>query len=211
MNKFNVYEATEDIPYEELTEVLNTAYGELLEKNLNYAAARQNVEKTKERIKDGICIIVEKDKKIVGTLTYHVYEKKEKSKWYIDGKYIVVTQFAVLPEYRKDKVVFFLARRLMKDIAKDKEIACVIADTSVEANHLVKDYVNSGMQIVDYISWVGTNYYSYVFRKRINGVEFEDSYCEKKLKTAKWKCRLQYKKNGSKTILGKIIMQIKGK
>ena len=79
MNKFNVYEATEDIPYEELTEVLNTAYGELLEKNLNYAAARQNVEKTKERIlhEYSNLKIVEM---VDNAISYPIEERKSKAK-----------------------------------------------------------------------------------------------------------------------------------
>ena len=209
MGKIKIYEEKGNIPYEEITKVLNLAYKELLDQSLSYAAATQTVEKTKARMKNGVCMIAEIDGKIVGTLTYHVHEKKENSKWYIDGKYIVLTQLAVLPEYREHNVYLCLASNFLRKVRKDKEIACLIADTSVEAERLVKGYVSLGMQIVDYVSWPGTNYYSYVFCKTINGKKFQDEYCEKRLKIAKLKCKLQYKKNGQKRVLGKIVTVIK--
>lgn len=209
MDEIKVYEVKENIPYEEITKVLNEAYEELLQKNLKYAATRQNTEKTRDRIKGGTCLIAEKNGKIVGTVTYHIREKRPGAKWYIDGKYVTFSQLGILPEYRKDNILIYMGKYLMRTVFRDKELSCVLLDTSEEAEHLVKQYVAFGMQIVDYISWRGTNYYSYVFRKEVNGKKFDDDFCKRKLKIAKIKCRLQFKVDGNKTILGKFSNLIK--
>ena len=49
MSKIKIYEEKENIPYEEITKVLNLAYKELLDQSLSYAAATQTVESTNER------------------------------------------------------------------------------------------------------------------------------------------------------------------
>lgn len=71
MGKIKIYEEKENIPYEEITKVLNLAYKELLDQSLSYAAATQTVERTKARMKDGVCMIAEIDGKDVWYLTAH--------------------------------------------------------------------------------------------------------------------------------------------
>lgn len=202
---------TDDIPYQELTEVLNIAYSDWKKEQLEYKAVNQTEEDTRNRIKGGWCMIAYVEEKIVGTMTLHVVEKV-KRKWYEDKKYITLTQLAVLQEYRDSgvllRMMFYLKNSIIK---KDKSIESLIGDTSTEAHELLSTYLKVGAQVVDVISWHGTNYYSYILRYPFTGQCYSDKYCRYKVKLAKLRCYGMYKKTGElRTIfrVGKKIIRI---
>ena len=189
--KVKIYEMSGkdgNIPYDELTILLNKAYQDLYGMGLNYGAATQTADVTRARIGDGNCIVAEYEGKIVGTISYNIVEPGEDRRWYEDDKYLYFNQFAIDPDYRDKDVIMHLGMYIHTMTKKDTTIQSVMADTSEQAEHLVKTYTKyMGMQIVDYIKWPGTNYNSYVFRRQIHGRKLSKAECEKHLKQSKQK------------------------
>lgn len=206
--KIQIVEDEKMIPFEEITQVLNESYKSLTLKNLNYKATTQSVEDTKQRIDGGLCTLAYYEGKLVGTMTSHIVQNK-KRKWYEDKKYISITQLAVLPEYRDKGVLIQLVLYFKRNIIKkDTSIESLICDTAVNAKHLVEAYLGLGAQIVDYVSWSGTNYYSYVMRYAFTGKKYSDRFCKYKLCLAKFRCHLLYTKEGNRRKIFRIIRSL---
>lgn len=202
---FEIYEATGDkIPYEELTILLHKAYKKHTDNNLDYAAAKQDIETTKNRIGNGSCILIRYKDKLVGTITFK--EATNKSfRWYERGHNVYLSQMAVDPDYSDAKVYFRLMSYLNKKSKECSYDAC-IADTSEKATKLTKHYLKLGYQIVAYKSWSGTNYYSYIFRKPINnGKVYSDRFCKIMFTLSKICCITLKKENGEYRLPFKIV------
>ena len=211
MNDIEVYELTENIPYEEITQLLNRAFAELKEQKLDYAAASQTPEVTKARIDGGSCVLARVSGQLVGTMSYHICHNEGTGKWYEDDTYISFSQMAIDPDYRNNGVMMEMMKYLMIHVLRDKEIKSTISDTSMKADHLVKTYVKTGMQIVDVISWPGTNYYSYVFRRALRDNRYPDELCRRRVRQAYVKCVLKYTRYGKKRFWYKVYSRIRRK
>jgi hypothetical protein len=188
-----------DFPYEEITELLHESYKGHLEAGRNYLAAVQSVEQTKERLQGAYCVVAYDEDRLVGTMAFRICRKEPgaRRKWYEDDVYVYGGQLAVLPSYRDTKVFALMALKASR-LKEIREAKSSIADTSVEAHELVASYLKMGYQIVDLVSWETTNYYSYVFRKKMTGRAYSDAYCRFRFEISKLLCKLQYKKNGER-------------
>lgn len=195
------------VPYEEITKVLNLSYEDWVNKNLLYRAATQTVTMTMERMKEGFCILAYEAGKIIGVVTVHIIQKeKEKRKWYEDEKYGEISQLAVLPQYRNGKVLVGLILYGRKCIFnKEQGLASFLFDTSVQANSLLRMYIGVGSQIVDYISWSGTNYYSYVLRYPLLKNRLNETYCKFRVCVACLWCHISYTKTGKQRKLYRLV------
>ncbi|MDD3139694.1 MAG: GNAT family N-acetyltransferase [Lachnospiraceae bacterium] len=205
MGKLEIYEYNqgEEIPYAEITNILNKSYHEYEDAGLDYAAATQDIETTKKRMENAHCIVVKDADVIVGSLTYKIYirEEVQKRKWYEDNRIATIEQLAVLPEYRDSKAMLLMGIYMLRRLMKSPEhIESVIIDTSCEAKRLVRAYVGIGFQIVDLKSWETTNYYSYIFRGTLNGRKYSDRYCQLRFAISSFCVKMQYDKYGKKRI-----------
>lgn len=188
-----------DFPCEEITELLHESYKEHLEAGRKYYAAVQSVEQTRARLEGSYCVLAYDGDKLVGTLSFRIHRKEDTSsrKWYEDDTYIYVGQLAVLPAYRNTKVLALMGLETSR-LKEIRECKSAIADTAINAQALVQSYLKLGFQIVDLISWDTTNYYSYVFRRRISGKEFSDNYCKFRFAVSRLLCMIRYTQNGKK-------------
>ncbi len=188
-----------DFPCEEITELLHESYKEHLEAGRRYFAAIQTVEQTRERLEGTYCVVAYDGDRLVGTLSFRIYHKEDvhNRKWYEDDTYLYIGQLAVLPSYRKSKALVLMAMKA-STLEEVKECKSAFTDTSTEADALVESYLKLGFQIVDFISWETTNYYSYVFRREITGKKFSDAYCMLRFNISKMLCMIQYTKDGKK-------------
>lgn len=188
-----------NLPYEEITELLHLSYAEHLQAGRNYAAAVQDVETTKKRLEGHIVVLMYEGDTLVGTSSYKQCYKKpgDYRKWYQDDYYVEAAQTAIHPDHRT-KGAFMKMALVMFKMDEIKNCDAVMADTSVEAEELIKGYLNMGMQIVDMVSWPNTNYYSYIFRRPIKGERIDEKLLKKKMFWAKLKCKIRYSKTGRK-------------
>ena len=200
MSKMRVEVLTENFPYEDITELLHASYKEHLDAGRNYLAATQTVEDTKRRLEGKMCALCyDENDRLVGSIAGKLVKKEPgaQRKWYEDDSFIYIDQMAVRPECRKDNILAIMTLKLMRNKLV-RSVDSWMSDTSVKADGLVKAYVGLGFQIVDLVSWDTTNYYSYVFRKPINGKQYSEKFVKFKFFLAQLKCKLQFSEDGKK-------------
>jgi GNAT superfamily N-acetyltransferase len=148
----------------DLTALLNGAYRQLQEAGLNFTAATQGVETTRQRVAGGVCWVVEHDGRVSATMTMSVpppedirtlseHARQPETGW--------LCQVAVGPELRGRavaKTLFDVARVW----AKKKGIRRIGLDTAAPAEHLVTMYQRWGFEHVDDVQFPGKRYDSAV-------------------------------------------------
>ncbi len=200
MGKTRIEIMTDNFPYEALTELLHVCYKEHLDAGRNYLAATQTVEDTKRRLEGRVCAVAYNEE---GELVASIAGKRikrdanSKKKWYEDADTLYIEQMAVRPDYRKTNLLVKLILHANK-IDWVKKVDSWMTDTSAEADALVSAYLKMGFQIVDMVSWETTNYYSYVFRKPLNGKKYSDRYVKFRFFFHKLACQIKYTKEGKK-------------
>lgn len=186
------------ISWEEITELLHAAFSGKAEKGLKYLAAHQDVETTKKRVGDGICLVALVDGELAGTGTVHIKKvNPAKKKWHNENSYGYLVQLAVHPDFRG----LGLGQRLLEErlnICHEHKVDEVVFDTSRHAKRLLSYWKKQGFQFVDLLSHPTTNYYSINVRKPIKGKKYSTAYAAFKFyQSALW-CRLQKNKYGAK-------------
>jgi len=155
----------------ELTALLNGAYRELQDSGLNFTAATQDVETTRQRVAGGVCWVVERDGRVAATMTMSVpppedirslsrHARQAGTGW--------LCQVAVGPELRGRAV----ARRLFDAAcvhAAGQGITRIGLDTAAPATHLVAMYGRWGFQCVDDVHFAGKDYDSVVMTRDVPG------------------------------------------
>ena len=156
----------DDDSLEDLTALLHRAYAPLAAMGFKYFASHQSVEKTRDRIKAGSCLIAKLDERMVGTITwYRGKETREKGPLlYRDPGVAYFGQFGVEPELQRDGIGLQLLRRVEED-ARRSGCTRIALDTAEGASHLVAWYQRLGFSIVDHTQWEVTNYRSVVMIK----------------------------------------------
>ena len=153
----------------ELTALLNSAYQELQDRGLNFTAATQDVETTRQRVAGGICWVVEHNGRVAATLTMSVpppddirtlteHAQEPGTGW--------LCQVAVGPELRGGgvaKTLFDAARAW----CKTHGITRVGLDTAAPAEHLVTMYARWGFELVDDVRFPGKQYDSVVMTRSV--------------------------------------------
>ncbi len=193
------------ISWEEITELLHTAFAKRVNQGMRFRAASQDVQTTIEKVGDGICLVALLDNKLVGTITviYRKVDSKNK-KWYHNNSYCYADQLAVHPAYQKKGIAEKLRAERLKICFEKKVDACIL-DTSIKAKSLVKLHIDSGFQKVELLSSPHTNYYSVRFRLPIYGKEFSKLYVKLRYYYSFIKCRVLKNKYGKYTMVGKIL------
>jgi len=155
----------------ELTALLNTAYGQLQDRGLNFTAATQDVETTRQRVAEGVCWVVEHDGSVAASMTMSVPapdEIRSLSKHAREPGMGWLCQVAVGPELRGRSV----ARTLFDVVCEwaiTHGITTVGLDTAAPAEHLVTMYTRWGFAHVDDVHFPGKNYDSVVMTRGVLG------------------------------------------
>ncbi|MBD3258339.1 GNAT family N-acetyltransferase [candidate division GN15 bacterium] len=151
---------------EALTVLLNRSYQTLGDMGLKYVATYQGGEITRERIRNGQCIVAVCDDRLVGTITYHDPMHVWGTPWMSRGLAGHIGQLGVEPEWRGKG----LGRALIdfaEAVARQAGVKEVTLDTAEPAEHLIKWYRRLGYRFVEYADWDVTNYRSVVMAKRL--------------------------------------------
>lgn len=197
------------ISWEEITQLLHVGYAERVEEGLHYSATDQTVQKTIERVGDGVCLVALLNGKLVGTISYRLIstiDNKDK-KWFHDDLYLHPKQFAVHPEYKRMGIGKKIWQKL-DEIAFENNVGSIITDTSEKAIWLGRWNESAGRLKVGYVSFPSTNYYSIIRRKPIKGKKYDTTYRTVRYQLSKCICRIIRKEDGAFTFLGKSLSTI---
>jgi len=129
----------------ELTALLNTAYGQLQDRGLNFTAATQDVETTRQRVAEGVCWVVEHDGCVAASMTMSVPAPDE---------------IRSLSEHAREPGTGWLCQ---------VAVGTVGLDTAAPAEHLVTMYTRWGFAHVDDVHFPGKNYDSVVMTRGVLG------------------------------------------
>lgn len=205
MNDLIIIPKPDSISWEEITALLHLGYAERANEGLQFSAVDQPVEKTIERIGDGVCMVALMDGMLVGTESYKLIERKKLkwNRWYHDEKFYYLHSFTVHPDYKKKGIGLKLKNSIREEAIKNN-IQSLIFDTSIHAKWLIDWYCRLGFQKVGYISHLSTNYYSVVMRTPISGKHYSVIYRNIRYGLSILFCKCTLKKNGQFRLLGKI-------
>lgn len=197
------------ISWQEITQLLHLGYSERADEGLNYSATHQSVEKTIERVGNGVCLVALLNGKLIGTETYNLIEKKKLKwkRWYQDEEYYYLHSLTVHPDYKR-KGIGLKIRNYIRDEAIKNKVGSLISDTSEHAKWLIRWYERLGHKKVGCVSHSGTNYYSVVMRTSISGKSYSDSYRIFRFYISCFFCRIISKENGEWRLMGKVAKKI---
>lgn len=154
-----------------LTALLNSAYRELQDAGLNFTAATQDVETTRQRVAGGVCWVVEHDGRVAATMTMSVpppddvRSLSERARASGTGW---LCQVAVGPELRGRAVAKTLFEVALA-WATDQGITTIGLDTAAPAEHLVAMYARWGFERTDTVRFPGKRYDSVVMTRSVAG------------------------------------------
>ncbi|MDH4155799.1 MAG: GNAT family N-acetyltransferase [candidate division Zixibacteria bacterium] len=151
---------------EELTELLHRAYRVLADLNLRYMATHQDVNVTRDRIKNGRCFVAEMDGQVVGTITYYEPGHSKGSPWLERPEIAHIGQMGVAPELQGRGI----GTRLMnytERVARGDGAVELALDTAEPATHLIKWYERLGYRFIEHTTWDVTNYRSVIMSKKL--------------------------------------------
>ncbi|MBF4577474.1 GNAT family N-acetyltransferase [Frondihabitans sp. VKM Ac-2883] len=153
----------------ELTTLLNSAYQELEDAGLNFTAATQNVETTRQRVAEGVCWVVEHNGRVAASMTMSVpppEDVRSLSEHAQEPATGWLCQVAVGPELRGRAV----AKTLFDGAcawATKHGLTKIGLDTAAPARHLVAMYARWGFEHVDSVRFPDKRYDSVVMTLKV--------------------------------------------
>ncbi|HVA28922.1 MAG TPA: GNAT family N-acetyltransferase [Candidatus Baltobacteraceae bacterium] len=153
---------------DDLTLLLNKAYGKLADMGLDYVAATQGVETTAKRIKSATACWVARDSRhLLATICYYARIRfATEPEWYHRNEVCHFGQFAVEPALQGTGIGSALLE-IVETRARTEgkeELAC---DTAIAATHLVAFYEKRGFREVGHHRWPHANYDSCILSKSL--------------------------------------------
>src|SRR5689334_21342028 len=115
---------------------------------LRYFATWQSEDDTRDRIKDGVCLVAVIDGRIVGTATYQRSNPCGAIKWYDRPDVATVGQLAVEPELQRHGIGSALMQEIER-IALAEGATELALNTAEPATHLIDYYTKHGFRIVE--------------------------------------------------------------
>lgn len=188
------------ISWESITDLLHLAYKERSDEGLHYGASTQSVEKTIERVGNGICFVALKGGDLIGTASLIIFNDKGRQNGYF-------IQNGVHPNYKRLGIGSKL-RDASIDFAKLNNFQAVYCDTAIQARSVVNWYLKAGWQKVAYCSHRDTNYYSVQFRLAIEGRKYSKVEAKIRFVISCILCKSIKKENGEFTKFGVILRRI---
>jgi GNAT superfamily N-acetyltransferase len=154
--------------YEKVTRLLHAAYRGLAGMGLNYVAATQDAQTTRERVEAAtLCWVARQAGRVAGTICYYAESPSaDHPHWYRHAGVAFFGQFAVEPSLQGcgigSRLIAAGEARATAD-AKT-EFAC---DTAEPARHLVAYYSRHGFRVVARHRWPHAVYDSLILSKRV--------------------------------------------
>jgi predicted N-acetyltransferase YhbS len=152
---------------EDLTDLLHRAYKVLADMGFRFTATYQDAATTRERCEHGETFVAERDRAVVGTVTFYPVGKNRGCPWYERPGVSSFGQFAVEPALQKTGIGAALMDAVERRAAETgaDEIAL---DTAEGAHHLIAYYERRGYRHVGHADWHSTNYRSVILSKKLH-------------------------------------------
>jgi len=154
--------------YEDVTRLLHAAYRGLAEMGLNYVAATQDAQTTRERAEAAtVCLVARQAGRLAGTICYYAESPSaDDPAWYRRRDVSFFGQFGVEPSLQGTGIGSrLIAAAEVRAVADAKtEFAC---DTAEPARHLIAYYSRHGFRPVGRHRWPHAVYESLILSKRI--------------------------------------------
>ena len=154
--------------YEKVTRLLHAAYRGLADMGLNYVAATQDAQTTRERVEAAtLCWVARQAGRLAGTICYYAESPSANDPdWYRRRQVSFFGQFGVEPSLQGSGIGSrLIAAAEIRAVADAKtEFAC---DTAQPARHLIAYYCRHGFRVVGHHRWPHAAYDSVILSKRI--------------------------------------------
>ena len=152
---------------EELTALINQAYGVYEKDGLEYKGVKQSVADTKQRVRHSYTVVAVADNRIIGTISYKPPWECRGSEWFNKPGVAKSNQLAVDPGYQSrgigrkliDLVELFAILQGAKEIASDH---------AEEAVDYIEWKKKQGYRFIAYHNWSFTNYRSVILSKNLD-------------------------------------------
>lgn len=154
---------------EDLTALLHRAYAPLLEAGMRFYASHQPVDATARRIAQGECLVAERDRQIIGTITLYPSDEDSHCEWYRRAGVSHFGQFAVDPAEQRQGIGSRLLE-MVEQRARENEATEIALDTAEMADALIAYYRSRGYLPVGSVRWKEVNYRSVVMSKTLGPV-----------------------------------------
>lgn len=180
---------------DEFSDLCVRAFSEHKDRNVNMGPCSMTPDKWKGWAKNcmGQCMM-DGDKMIAFWLARPNYKTKE-----VDGRIL-----AVDPKYKGHHLGLSLSLSRARFL-RSMGMNVFNTDTSMKAPHVVKFHKSYGCKAVGMASWSNTNYYSVLLRLALNPeFEISDEEAERRFKRSARLCKLTFKEDGSRTMVGKL-------
>ncbi len=138
--------------------LVNSAYQELSNMGLNYLAADQDEERTRERMNQGRAFVLLLDEEIVGTILLSV------ENYFTNLNTAYIGQFAIRPSFKRQGLGSILMT-YCEELACKEGFHGVQLCTATSAEHLVEWYLKLGYKQVGITHFEGRNFDSCVLEK----------------------------------------------
>lgn len=180
---------TDNLPYEELFDVMLAAFEERRQQGLNFQCLGFNLDDFIDE-ESGKSVSIARDcdmnDKVVGF----------QNVW-VEDDHAVSGLIAIHPNYKRKGIGSMLFQKT-QEFAKKNGISFLTAGTAVDAKSSVKWHLRNGFRIVELASWPNTNYYSYNFRKQLvyDAKWSNPLFCKIHYWLSALKCKLMYLPDG---------------
>lgn len=164
MIRIETYHNNQNIPYEKMRILLNSAFQGRKEEGIDFAYATYTVEQLKEHVGNGYCIVAYEDDEVVGMVA--LLQKKR-----FGIKYSTHECLAVLPSKSNKGIATLMFNRFL-EIAKELDTGFIISSTAEKAYSSIRYHHKNGFKTFMFVSFPSTSYYSYCFIYPINKFRF---------------------------------------
>lgn len=154
----------------ELTTLLHRAYAPLGAAGMNFTAVHQTEAQTAERVRQGHCLVAERDGRLIGTVTVNgAFDPNTQAwaratPWFYRADVAHFHQFAVAPELQGQGIGSALMAGA-EAWARNHGHRALALDTALPATALRQRYARAGFEVVDEVHWPGKTYRSVVMMK----------------------------------------------
>lgn len=154
----------------ELTTLLHRAYAPLGAAGMNFTGVDQTEAQTRERIDGGHCWVVERDGRLIGTVTVNGMFDPNRQAWARATPWFYRADVAHLHQYAVDpgeqgQGLGGLLLAGAEAWARDQGCSALALDTAEPAQALRERYRRAGFAEVDLVQWQGKRYRSVVMLK----------------------------------------------
>lgn len=203
MNEYTV-NRLEDTSFttSQVFEMMRDAFKERLSQGLLFTCLTMSFDDFNNCTKNSKCIVAEKDGSLHGAIVY----KEDIDKG--NRRFAYLQYVAVKPDVKHCGVGTLLFKEFERE-ALSGHCAYLMSDTSTKAESAVKWHERNGFKKIGLRSFWSTNYYSYLFRKNLDGKYENDIIRRIVLAGDILRVKSLWKPDGKYTKLGSICHKIK--